>query len=155
GAAIRAPVDIAGMSARRRRVLVVGGSLNQTSMLARVAYELRGDHDCAFTPFYADGVLRFLAEWGGLDFTILAGQARQRSLRHAARAGLALDERGARGDYDLALLGTDLALPANLSRTPIVLVQEGMTDPEDWRYRLVRGWGLPRFLANTSMTGLS
>jgi hypothetical protein len=36
-----------------------------------------------------------------------------------------------------------------------VLVQEGMTDPENWRYRLVRTFGLPRWLANTSMTGLS
>jgi hypothetical protein len=30
-----------------------------------------------------------------------------------------------------------------------------MTDPEDWRYRLVRALRLPRYLANTSMTGLS
>jgi hypothetical protein len=30
-----------------------------------------------------------------------------------------------------------------------------MTDPEDWRYRSVRALGLPRWLANTSMTGLS
>jgi hypothetical protein len=43
----------------------------------------------------------------------------------------------------------------NLRRTRMVLVQEGMTDPEDWRYRLVRRLRLPRVLANTSMTGLS
>ena len=30
-----------------------------------------------------------------------------------------------------------------------------MTDPEDWRYHLVRTFHLPRFFANTSMTGLS
>jgi hypothetical protein len=143
------------MSARRRRVLVVGGSLNQTSMLARVAAELAADCDCTFTPFYADGILRHLAEAGWLDFTILAGQARQRSLEHVSRVGLAIDPRGARGGYDLALLGTDLAIPRNLSGIPFVLVQEGMTDPEDWRYHLVRRLRLPRFLANTSMTGLS
>jgi len=124
-------------------------------MLTRVAGELAGDCDCAFAPFYADGLLRGLASAGWLDFTILAGQAQRRSLEHAARLGLPIDPRGERGGYDLALMGTDLALPGNLSGTPIVLVQEGMTDPEDWRYHLVRGLRLPRFLANTSMTGLS
>ncbi|HET6897473.1 MAG TPA: hypothetical protein VFK70_03955, partial [Vicinamibacteria bacterium] len=108
--------------------------MNQTSMLARVAGELAADCDCAFTPFYADGFLRRLADAGRLDFTILGGQARRRSLEHASSLGLALDPRGERGGYDLALLGTDLAIPRNLARTPFVLVQEGMTDPEDWRY---------------------
>ena len=139
----------------RKRVLLVGGSLNQTSMMTRVADALAPDHDCFFAPFYADGLLRLAAERSLLDFTILAGQARRASLRHVAERGLPVDERGRSNDYHIAVMGTDLVVPANLRGKPIVLVQEGMTDPEDWRYRLVRTLGLPRFLANTSMTGLS
>src|SRR5262249_13128505 len=142
------------MSARPH-VLIVGGSLNQTRMLVRVAGELARDCDCAFAPFFADGALRRLADAGWLDFTILAGQARQRSLDHARRAGLAVDPGGASAAYDPAVLGTDVVVPRRLRGTPLVLVQEGMTDPEDWRYHLVRALRLPRFLANTSVTGLS
>ena len=133
----------------------MGGTPNQTSMLCRVAEELRGDADSFFTPFYADGLLRWLAERGRLAFTILGGQARRRSDEHAARLGMPVDARGEAREYDLVLLGTDLLVPLNLTSRRIVLVQEGMTDPEDWRYHLVRRLGLPRYLANTSMTGLS
>ncbi len=139
---------------RARRVLLIGGSLNQTTMMHAVARELR-EHECVFAPYYADGLLRRAAEAGLLDFTILAGQARRRTLGYLRAHGLMVDERGARGPYDLVVTGSDLVVPANVRGRPLVLVQEGMTDPEDWRYRLVRAAGLPRFLANTSMTGLS
>lgn len=139
---------------RRRRILLLGGSLNQTTIAHAVARELP-EWDCVFSPFFADGLLRLLAERGLLDATILAGQARARSLAYLAAHGLEVDERAGRGGYDLVLAGTDLVVPRALRGLPMVLVQEGMTDPEDWRYRLVRGLGLPRYLANTSMTGLS
>lgn len=137
-----------------RRVLLIGGTLNQTTMMHAVARELR-EHDCAFAPFYADGLLSRAAEAGWLDTTILAGQARRRTLEYLRAHGLALDERGARGPYDLVVTGTDLIVPRNLRGRKLVLIQEGMTDPQDWRYRLVRSLRLPRVLANTSMTGLS
>jgi hypothetical protein len=138
----------------RRRVLLVGGSLNQTTMLHKVAAELDGV-DSVFTPFYADGLLGGLARHGALDFTILGGAARRHSEAYLARHGLVVDDRGASGPYDLVVMGTDLVVPRNLRGLPMVLVQEGMTDPEDWRYHLVRRFRLPRYLANTSMTGLS
>lgn len=139
---------------RRRRILFIGGSLNQTTMLHAVARQL-GEHACVFTPYFADGLVRRAAKAGWLDFTILAGQARRRTLAYLAEQGLDCDERGARGPYDLVVTGSDLIVPASVRGRPLVLVQEGMMDPEDWRYRLVRGLRLPRFLANTSMTGLS
>jgi hypothetical protein len=142
------------MTMRRRRILFIGGSLNQTTMLHAVARELP-EHECVFTPYYADGLLRRAAEAGWLEFTILGGQARRRTLAYLAQHGLACDERGACGPYDLIVTGSDLIVPDNARARPLVLVQEGMTDPEDWRYALVRRLGLPRFLANTSTTGLS
>jgi hypothetical protein len=138
----------------RRRLLFIGGSLNQTSMLHRVARELP-EHECVFAPFYADGLLRALAERGRLDFTILGGRARQMTEDYLREHDLPVDPRGASGGYDLVVMGTDLLVPRNVRGVRMVLVQEGMTDPEDWRYHLVRRLRLPRFLANTSMTGLS
>jgi hypothetical protein len=138
----------------RKRILFVGGSINQTTMMHRVAQEL-SEHECLFSPLYAGGPVQSLAERGWLDFTTLGGQARRRTLSYLDAQGLAVDEGGRRGPYDLAVVGTDLVVARNLRRTRMVLVQEGMTDPEDWRYRLVRRLRLPRVLANTSMTGLS
>src|SRR5262245_28857475 len=123
-------------------------------MLHQVARELP-EHDCVFTPFYADGLLGRLASAGLLDFTILGGQARRRTLAYITEQGLPLDLAGGSYCYDLVLMGTDLVLPRNVSGRRLVLVQEGMTDPEDVRYRLVRRLRLPRYFANTSMTGLS
>jgi hypothetical protein len=50
---------------------------------------------------------------------------------------------------------TDLVIQKSIEKCKIVLVQEGMTDPENYRYHLVKSFGFPRFLANTSMIGLS
>jgi hypothetical protein len=138
----------------RRVILLIGGSLNQTSMMHRIAQALP-DHDCHFTPYYADAVLRQAAERGLLDRTILGRPARQRTLNYLAEHGLSVDERGEARRYDLVVTGSDLIVPRNVRGLPLVLVQEGMTDPEDLRYRLVRTLHLPRYLANTSMTGLS
>ncbi|HVO10475.1 MAG TPA: hypothetical protein VMX54_06930 [Vicinamibacteria bacterium] len=150
-----APVSVCHASARsRRRVLFIGGSLNQTSMLRAVARELSEQH-CVFTPYYADGGLRWAAERGLLDFTILGGRPRQMSEAFLRENEVEIDERGAGGTPDLVVTSTDLLVQRNLRGRPMVLVQEGMMDPEDWRYRLVRGLRLPRWLANTSMTGLS
>jgi len=150
-AAAERPLDHPGP---KRRLLFVGGSLNQTSIVHRVAAEL-GEHECVFTPYYADGVLRWAAEGELLDFTILGGRPRASSEAFLRDRGAAVDYRGAGGGFDLVVTTSDLVVPRNLRGVPMVLVQEGMTDPEDWRYRLVRAAGLPRWVANTSMTGLS
>jgi hypothetical protein len=48
-----------------------------------------------------------------------------------------------------------LIVPKNVRKTKIVLVQEGMTDPENLIYYLVKYLKLPRYLASTSTQGLS
>ena len=132
----------------------MGGSLNQTTMVHRIAGEL-AEHECFFTTFYADGLLRLGAEAGLLGFTILGGRPRATSEAFLREQGARIDPRGAGGGWDLVVTTSDLVVPRNLRGVPMVLVQEGMTDPEDWRYRLARGLGLPRWIGNTSMTGLS
>jgi len=132
----------------------VGGSLNQTTMVHRIAAELP-EHERFFTPYYGDGLVRWAAEHDLLGFTILGGRPKAMSEAFLRDQGAAIDPRGASGRFDLVVTSSDLIVPRNLRGVPMVLVQEGMTDPEDWRYRLVRRLGLPRWMANTSMTGLS
>lgn len=139
----------------RAKILFVGGSLNQTTIVHQVAQHLTDDHDCFFTPFFADGLLGRLAARGMLDFTILGGSARRMTDRYLEEHHLPVDLGGTRHAYDLVVTTTDLIVPASLRGIPMVLIQEGMTDPEDLRYHLVKRFRLPRVLANTSMTGLS
>jgi hypothetical protein len=137
------------------RVLLVCGSLNQTTMMHKIGVELSRRHECAYTPFYADAPLRLLKPVGLLDHTILAGRFRRVTEEYLRDQGLQVDDAGRRGGYDLALTCSDLVVPKNLRRQPLVLVQEGMTDPETVVYHLVRKLNLPRWIASTSTTGLS
>jgi len=139
----------------RPRVLVVGGSMNQTTMVHKVGVHLEADCDVYYSACYADGFPDLLTRAGLLDFTVLAGQARRRSEQYIRDLGLRMDYRGARHDYDLIVSTVDLVVPDNHRGRIFVLIQEGMTDPENYRFRLVRTLGLPRYLANTSMNGLS
>jgi hypothetical protein len=126
-------------------------------MMHAIARELAETCDVAFTPYFADGVLDGLARARLLDFTILGpGSAFRRATdAYLERHRLPVDARGASGGWDLALTCSDLVVPRLLRRTPFVLVQEGMTDPEDAMYHLVRAVKLPRWMASTSTTGLS
>jgi len=60
----------------RKKILFIGGSLNQTTIAHAVAKHLESDHDCHFTPFYCDGLLKLAARAGWLDFSIIGGQFR-------------------------------------------------------------------------------
>ncbi|MBK8249820.1 MAG: hypothetical protein IPK85_20875 [Gemmatimonadetes bacterium] len=148
------PALVRPTSLRAPRVLFIGGSMNQTTQMHQVAKAF-GDCDPWFTAHYASGIEQAAAAAGILDFTVLGGQARRRSEAYFAAHGLNVDYAGRRGGYDLVVTSSDLVVPRNIRDTPIVVVQEGMMDPERWIYHLVRALRLPRYLANTSMTGFS
>jgi len=135
-------------------ILFIGGSLNQTRMLHKIAEALPG-HNHFFTPFYADGFLQWLASFGLLSFSILGGRHRRDTLEYIKANRLQLDMRGETREYDLVITGTDLIIQQNIRSTPIVLVQEGMMDAGGLLLNLVRKLHLPRWLANTAATGLS
>lgn len=138
----------------RRRVLFIGGSMNQTTMMVQIAEHL-GQHDCWFTPHYTDGALKVLEDLRLLEWTVVGKRHQERSIRYLRERGLQIDVRGERNNYDLVVTCADLIVPKNIRSTPIVLVQEGMTDPENFLYYLVRYLKLPRYLASTSTFGLS
>jgi hypothetical protein len=136
------------------RILFICGSLNQTTMMHRISTHLK-DFSCFFTPYYATGLIGLMARTSILNFSILAGQFRKNTLDYLQTHGLQTDLYGRSNDYDLVITCSDLIIPSNIKKKKIILVQEGMTDPENLVYKIVKYLKLPRWLASTSTTGLS
>lgn len=143
------------MTPESKKILFICGSMNQTTQMHQIAGELP-DHDAYFTPYYADGLLELSRRTGILDFSILGKGHRSRCLAYLQDHGLKIDLHGRSRVYDLVVTCSDLIVPKNIRSTPLVLVQEGMTDPETLMYHLVRTFRfLPAWLASTAATGLS
>jgi hypothetical protein len=136
------------------KVLFIGGSLNQTTIMHQISQELP-EIDAYFTPYYASGPLWVLTKLRMLEFTIMGGTFKRKTLEYIKNNKLKLDYEGKNDNYDLVFLSQDLIVPRNIKRFKAILVQEGMTDPPDWRYHVTRFLGLGRWCASTSMTGLS
>ncbi|HEY3876941.1 MAG TPA: glycosyltransferase, partial [Candidatus Kapabacteria bacterium] len=141
------------------RILFICGSMNQTTQMHKIAIELRllfPNLEQCFTPYYADGWIEWCRKRNLTNFTILGNRSRERVLKYCEKNNLAVDYQGKGGPYDLVLTCADLIVPKNIRRAPLVLVQEGMTDPEGWAYRLTRMLPvLPRWFAGTALMGLS
>jgi hypothetical protein len=138
-----------------KRIFFICGSMNQTTQMHQISAHLP-EHDHSFSPFYCDGSVEMLRRLGLLEFTIAGDRLVERCRRYLQTHGLPIDFQGKRGPYDLVVACTDLFLPKDIRDARIVLVQEGITDPETFVFRLVKRFRfLPRWLAGTSMTGLS
>ncbi|MGH8533607.1 MAG: hypothetical protein ACREV1_12975 [Gammaproteobacteria bacterium] len=123
-------------------------------MVHQVARQLP-QFEAYFTPYYCDGFIKLVCRTGLLDFTVMGGQFLQQTLKYLETHRLALDIEGGHGPYDLVVTCSDLIVPRNLLGTKLVLVQEGMTDPETLAFHLVKVLKLPRWIAHTAATGLS
>jgi hypothetical protein len=143
-----------GVKRQREKILFICGSLNQTTIMHQIADQL-GEYECFFTPYYGDGIVKTLTDRGMLGFTVLGGRFREQTIEHMRKHRLNIDYRGSRDNYDLVVTCQDLIIQKNVRKRKIVLVQEGMTDPENFVYHLVKRLRLPRYLASTAMTGLS
>lgn len=141
--------------ARPKRVLFICGSMNQTTQMHQIAALLPGCEQ-AFTPYYCEGVDEALRRVGLLEFTIIGDKLAGRCRSYLEAHALTIDYQGRNGPYDLVLTCSDVYIQRNIRAAPIVLVQEGITDPETFAYRLVTQFPLlPRWLAGTAATGLS
>ncbi|MCL4548806.1 MAG: hypothetical protein M1495_09570 [Bacteroidetes bacterium] len=138
----------------KKKILFICGSINQTSMMHQISSGLE-DYECYFTPYYADGLINFVANKGFLGNTILGGKFRKNTERYLASNNLKIDYRGVNNNYDLIYTCSDLIIPKNIRNKKVILVQEGMTDPETVMFHLVKYLKLPRWLASTSSTGIS
>ena len=139
----------------RKKILFIGGSLNQTKMAHAAAKHLENEYDCYYTAYYADGFLGKLAEWGLADFCPLGGNFRRMTEAYFVENNLKVDFAGKQHDYDLYVTTSDLLVQRNLRGKKVILIQEGMTDPENLMYHMVRLLKLPRWMASTSTNGLS
>lgn len=124
-------------------------------MMVKIARHLAEVYDCWFTPYYTDGYIRVLEDQNLLEWTVAGNRHKSAAEAYLKSEGLRIDARGQHNDYDLVLTCSDLVVPKNILRSKILLVQEGMTDPENATYRLVRSLRLPRYLASTATFGLS
>lgn len=136
------------------KALFICGSHNQTTMMHEISKYIEG-YECYFTPYYDDGFIGYLAENKFLEFTILGSKLRRRTEDYLIRNRLNIDPEKRNNQYDVVFTCSDLIIPNNIINNRIILVQEGMTDPENLMYYLVKYFGFPRFLASTSTTGLS
>jgi len=113
------------------------------------------DCECYFTPFYADGFIGYLAQKGILNFTILGGRFRAQTEQYFSMNNVSVDYKARNQNYNLVFTCQDVIIPRNIRGKKLVLVQEGMTEPENFIYHLAKSFSLPRWLAGTSTTGLS
>ncbi|MGC1376119.1 MAG: hypothetical protein WA821_07855 [Anaerolineales bacterium] len=135
-------------------ILFVCGSLNQTIQMHKIAQHMR-EYNCYFSSFYAEGIIHLAAQTGLLDFTGLGGRHQNDTREYLTKNNLSIDQRGEGHDYDMVVTCSDLLVQNNIRGKRLVLVQEGITEPEGWVYKLVRTFKLPRYLANTATSGLS
>jgi hypothetical protein len=137
-----------------KKILFICGSLNQTTMLHRISEYMEG-YEKYFSAYYCDGIERWAARVGLLNFTVLGNKFRRRTEAYLKANNLKNDFEGRSHDYDMIVTCSDLMVPKNTRGKKMVLVQEGMTDPENFAYYLAKNFGLPRYFASTSTTGLS
>ncbi len=138
-----------------KKILFICGSMNQTTQMHQIS-EWLGDYDRYFSPFFSDGLLGVASGMGLLEFTILGKKRSGRALQYLLDHQLQLDAGGMSRNYDLVVTCTDLIVPKEIKRKKIVLVQEGMTEPETVLYHLARNFRwVPRWVAGTATTGLS
>ncbi len=137
-----------------KKILFMCGSMNQTTQMHQISQHLT-QHECWFTPFYGDGIVKHLTSYGMLDFTIMGGRFRKETEEYLSKAGCPVDLEGKMNNYDLVFTCSDLIVQRNIKNKKIILVQEGMTDPENIMFYMSKWFKLPRYLASTSTTGLS
>ena len=142
------------LTGTKKKILFIGGSLNQTSMLHRISKYLP-EYDNYFTPYYTDGKELIALKLGLLENTVLGGKLGKMTVEYLEDNRLQVDFGGSRNNYDLVVTSSDLIIQRNIRDKKIILVQEGMTDPQNWLYYVVKYLKLPRYFASTSTNGLS
>ena len=139
----------------RKRIFFICGSMNQTTQMHQISKHLSG-YEHSFSPYYCDGFDEFLRKLGLIEFTIAGNKVVGCCRTYLQNHGLLIDYRGNNQPYDLVVTCSDVYLQKNIRDDRIVLVQEGITDPESIMFHLVKRLRfLPRWMADTAATGLS
>lgn len=139
---------------KQKNILFICGSRNQTTMLHQISEYLK-DYNHFYSAFYSDGLERIFANLGLLDFSVLGGKFKEQTESYFIQNKLKMDYEGRNNNYDLIVICSDLIVPKNLRNKKMVMVQEGMTDPENVFYHMVKKLKIPRYFGGTASTGLS
>jgi hypothetical protein len=141
---------------RRKKILFITGSQNQTSQMHQIAARL-SEYDCFYSQIYSKHpIVRMAVASGLLDFTIFGGEFRKKGEAYLEKHRLKNDYAQSHyaNKYDMAVLCTDLHVTRELRSLKTVWVQEGMTDPLTGWGKLVHRLGLPTYMAmNTALNG--
>jgi hypothetical protein len=139
----------------KKRILFICGSMNQTTQMHQISRQL-SDYEHSFSPYYCDGIDELLRRLRLMEFTIIGHKLAGRCRRYLEDHGLPIDYQARNGPYDLVVTCSDVYVQKNIRDHRIVLVQEGITDPETFAFRLVMRFRfLPLWMAGTAATGLS
>jgi hypothetical protein len=139
----------------KKRIMFICGSMNQTTQMHQISRQL-SNYEHSFSPYYCDGIDEMLRRLGLMEFTIIGRKLARRCRRYLEDHGLPIDYQARNGPYDLVVTCSDVYVQKNIRDRRIVLVQEGITDPETFAFRLVTRFRfLPLWLAGTAATGLS
>lgn len=139
----------------RKRIFFICGSMNQTTQMHQISEHLR-EYEHSFSPYYVHGFDELLRRLGLIEFTIAGNKLVGRCRRYLQDHGLPIDYQGRNRPYDLVVTCSDVYLQKNIRNNRIVLVQEGVTDPESMMFHLVKRLRfLPLWFAGNSTTGLS
>lgn len=137
------------------RALFVCGSINQTKQLLAVARQLP-QFAAYFTPYYGDAGVEWMRRLRMIESSIGGDRRRAVCFDYLREQRVELDVNGRNGGYELVVTCTDLMVQRNLRNSKVVVVQEGIFDPDGWRaWVLRRARFLPRWLAGTALTGES
>ena len=139
----------------KKKILFICGSKNQTTQMHQIAQHLMSDYDCWFTPYYATGYVEIMRKLKLTEMSILGKKAVKQCFKYMKEHSLQCDAKGKKNDYAAVLTCADLVVPHNIRNKKIILVQEGMTDPENLAYYMAKFRLLPRWAASTATMGLS
>jgi hypothetical protein len=138
-----------------KRIFFICGSMNQTTQMHQISKHL-SDYEHSFSPYYCHGFDEILRRLGLIEFTIAGNKVVERCRTYLRNHGLCIDYQGKNRPYDLVVTCSDVYLQKNIRDNRIVLVQEGIIDPESIMFQIVKRFRfLPRWMADTAMTGLS
>jgi hypothetical protein len=130
--------------------------MNQTTQMHQIADELSSDAHCWFSTYFGDGMLECAKRLRLTENTVLGYKLSAQVQTYLECHRLSIDHGGRRGPYDIVVTCSDLVVPRRIRQSPVVLVQEGMTDPEGVMFRVWRRCPVfPRWIAGTAAHGLS
>src|SRR5579862_4332263 len=114
-------------SLKKKNILFIIGSPNQTSQLHQVSTFLQDEYDCWFSQFFPDYDFEIWGlKKGWLEHTIMSGHFKANADKYLATHGLKADYRGEKNHYDMVVYCSDLIVPRKFRNTKSVWVQEGM-----------------------------